>query len=110
MVIRVVSALAAAAIAVPAMAVDRLPYDMGFFTPSLAPEPQQGPQIGYDMGGLLYERTPDHIALGYRLDGLTGSVPAYRVVRDVGPLEYKLEGLVHAMPSWQAVAIGTGAP
>lgn len=91
------------------MAADRLPYDLGFFMPILAPEPQRGPHIGYDISGLLYERAPDHIALGYRLDGLTGSVPAYRVVRDVGPLEYKLEGLVHAVPAGRRLALGVGA-
>ena len=110
MVIRVVFALAATAISIPAMAGDRLPYDLGFFTQTVATEPQRGPQIGYDISGLLYERAPDHIALGYRLEGLTGSVPAYRVVRDVGPLEYKLEGLVQVVPAWQGVATGAGAP
>jgi hypothetical protein len=110
MVIRVVSALAAVAISVPAMAADKLPYDLGFFIQAPTQEPQRGPQISYDISGLLYERAPDHIALGYRLEGLTGSVPAYRVVRDVGPLEYKLEGLVHADPAGRSLAIGVGAP
>lgn len=63
--------------------------------------------MGYDMGGLLYERTPDHVALGYRLEGLTGSIPAYRVIREVGPLEYELRGLLFAQAG---AAMGAGAP
>jgi len=114
MVIRVVSALAVAAIAFPALAADRLPYDIANFSYSPAPDPQKAPQsspqIGYDVGGLLYERTPDHIALGYRLDGLTGSVPAYRVVRDVGPLDYELGGLLFAHSAAPGISIGAGAP
>lgn len=102
MVIRVVFVLAAAAIAVPALAADRLPYDMT----SLVHPPGHTPQIGYDVSGLLYERTPDHVALGYRLEGLTGSVAAYRVVRDVGPLEYELMGLVYAGSGARGISMG----
>ncbi|QLC25241.1 hypothetical protein HFP57_09565 [Parasphingopyxis algicola] len=90
MVIRVVSALAAAAVAFPAAAAERLPYDIVNFTRT----PAYAPQIGYDVGGLLYDRVPDHVALGYRLDGLTGTVPAYRIIRDVGPLDYDTDGLL----------------
>lgn len=66
--------------------------------------------MSYDVSGLLYERVPDHIALGYRLEGLTGSVPAYRVVRDVGPLEYELRGLVYAESGARSTSMGAGAP
>lgn len=90
MVIRVVFALAAAALAVPALAADRLPYDIVNFTRT----PAYAPQIGYDVGGLLYDRVPDHVALGYRLDGLTGVQPTYRVIRDYGPLDYDTDGLL----------------
>ncbi|MGP1346318.1 MAG: hypothetical protein ACTS3F_06585 [Phycisphaerales bacterium] len=90
MVIRVVFALAAAALAVPALAADRLPYDIVNFTRT----PAHAPQIGYDVGGLLYDRVPDHVALGYRLDGLTGMQPTYRVIRDYGPLDYDTDGLL----------------
>jgi hypothetical protein len=103
MVIRVVFALAAAAIAFPALAADKLSYDIVNFSRT----PANTPQIGYDVSGLLYARAPDHVALGYRLDGLTGSVPAYRVVRDVGPLDYELKGLLYAH---RGVSMGAGAP
>lgn len=116
MVIRVVSALAVAAMAFPASAAEKLPYDIANFgfgpsrTADPSPVRSAGPQIAYDVSGLLYERMPDHIALGYRIDGLTGSVPAYRVVRDVGPLEYELEGLVLAPAARPSLAVAAGAP
>ncbi|RED17477.1 hypothetical protein [Parasphingopyxis lamellibrachiae] len=116
MVIRVVSALVAAAMAFPASAAEKLPYDIANFgfgpSQTVAPSAMRspGPQIAYDVSGLLYERMPDHVALGYRLEGLTGSVPAYRVVREVGPLEYKLEGLVHAPATGPSLAMAAGAP
>ncbi|MEM8694931.1 MAG: hypothetical protein AAGE05_02790 [Pseudomonadota bacterium] len=97
MVTRVVFAFAGAALAVgalsgPAMAAERLPYDIVNFTRT----PAYAPQIGYEVSALLYDRVPDHIALGYRLEGLTGSVPTYRQIRDFGPLEYQMEGLLNA--------------
>ncbi|MGP1353505.1 MAG: hypothetical protein ACTS1Z_09290 [Parasphingopyxis sp.] len=111
MVIRVVSA-AALLCATPPLAAQQLPYVLGNLTgipdsaPSPAPllspmpepaEPQPlGPQIAYDVTGLLYNRTPDYLALGYDLEGLTGSVATHRVIRDYGPLEYEFEGLVRA--------------
>ena len=106
MVIRVVFALAAVAFAFPALAADKLSYEIANFSHSAV----RGPQIGYDVSGLLYERTPDHIALGYRLEGLTGSVPTYRVVRDVGPLDYELQGLLFAQSGASGMLIGAGAP
>lgn len=108
MVIRVVFA-AALFCATPPLAAQQLPYVLGNLTgipdaappptPLLPPTPEPepiGPQIAYDITGLLYNRTPDYLALGYDLEGLTGSVATHRVIRDYGPLDYELEGLVRA--------------
>ena len=89
MVTRVVSLLAVAGLAVPAAA-ESLPYDIGNFyrTPAYTPE------ISYDISSLLYDRTPDHAALGYRTDAITGGTATHRVVRDYGPLDYNTDGLL----------------
>ncbi|QLC22306.1 hypothetical protein HFP51_09020 [Parasphingopyxis sp. CP4] len=89
MVIRVVSLLAVAALAAPASA-ESLPYDIGNFyrTPAYTPE------IGYDISSLLYDRTPDHAALGYRTEAITGGSATHRVVREYGPLDYDTDGLL----------------
>lgn len=101
MVIRVVLAAALVAAASP-LGAQQLPYVLGNLTgvPDRPPMPepllpqQPGPQIGYDVSGLLYNRTPDYLALGYDLEGLTGTVATHRVIRDYGPLDYEFEGLV----------------
>lgn len=111
MVIRVVFA-AALFCATPPLAAQQLPYVLGNLTgiPDSAPPPAPllpptpapaepeplGPQFAYDVTGLLYNRTPDYLALGYDLEGLTGSIATHRVIRDYGPLEYEFEGLVRA--------------
>ena len=89
MVIRVVSLLAIAALAAPAAA-ETLPYDIANFyrTPAYSPE------IGYDVSSLLYDRTPDHAALGYRSEAITGGTATHRIVRDYGPLDYNTDGLL----------------
>ena len=92
MVIRVVSTLALLLAASPALAVDRLPYDIMNFSRT----PAYNPQISYDVTSLLFERVPDHAALGYRVDELTGSTASHRVIRDFGPLSYDMTGLLYA--------------
>ncbi|WP_299324141.1 hypothetical protein [Parasphingopyxis sp.] len=108
MVTRVVFA-AALLCATSPLAAQQLPYILGNLTgipeaappptPLLPPTPEpepRGPQIAYDVSSLLYNRTPDYLALGYDLEGLTGSVATHRVIRDYGPLDYEFEGLVRA--------------
>ena len=43
---------------------------------------------------MLYDRTPDHAALGYRTEEITGGTAAHRIVRDYGPLDYDTDGLL----------------
>lgn len=124
MVIRVVLAAAAlASAAMPAAAQQPLPYDIdNFFSvrgeaapraPVAAPEPQvqprqqrepisllpvrRGPRIAYNLDGLFFNRVPDYVALGYRLEGLTDYVPPYRDGRDVTPLRYELDNLLFGL-------------
>lgn len=92
MVIRVVSALALILAASPALAADRLPYDIMNFSRT----PAYNPQISYDVTNLLFERVPDQVALGYRVDELTGSTASHREIRDFGSLSYDLTGLLYA--------------
>lgn len=96
MVIRVVFAAALASIALPASAAPKafdLPYDIADFFRT----PSYRPQIAYDVDGLIFDRVPDHVSLGYRVQGLNGDyVRPFRRVRDVGPLPYDFENLVLA--------------
>ena len=94
MVIRVVLAVALAAMAVPAHSAEppRLPYDIAnFFAITEA-----RPQMPYALDRLLFDRVPDHVALAYRLDGLIGAapVPLLPPRNPDGSLDYELEGLV----------------
>ena len=89
MVFRVVSLLAITALAAPAAA-ETLPYDIANFYRT----PAYNPEIGYDVSSLLYDRTPDHAALGYRTEAITGGTATHRIVRDYGPLDYDTDGLL----------------
>ncbi len=101
MVIRVVFAVALATLALPVAAQNAppLPYDIANFYElpgsQTSVKPEEGPQIAYaGLEALLYNRVPDHIALGYRLEGLTGYVEPYRNGRDIDPLIYDFRNLV----------------
>lgn len=99
MVIRVVSAFAVLATA-SAAAAQTLPYEIANLTgvpASAPPVAARAPFIGYDMAGLLYDRMPDHHALGYDMERITGGVATHRTIRDYGPLDYDIEGLVRAI-------------
>lgn len=71
---------------------ETLPYDIANFYRT----PAHNPRIAYDVDALLYDQVPDHIALGYRVNELSGGVQPYRDGRDVTPLLYVLNGLVSA--------------
>ena len=81
--------MSALALAAPAAA-ETLPDDIANFyrTPAYSPE------IGYDVSSLLFDRTPDHAALGYRTEAITGGTATHRIVRDYGPLDYNMDGLL----------------
>lgn len=98
MVIRVVFALALLAAAAAPATAQRAPANLI--------DMSRGGMLRYDFDGLLFERAPDHVSLGYDLEGLTGTVATYRMIRDYGPLDYNLEGLIFAQLSrdWQARA------
>ena len=63
--------------------------------PIPVPQPAPRNRVDYDVDRLLFNRTPDYMALGYDLTGLTG-LPMQAERRDHGPLEYRLDGLVQA--------------
>jgi hypothetical protein len=71
---------------------ETLPYDIANFYRT----PAHNPRIAYEVDALLYDHVPDHIALGYRINNLSGGVQPYRDGRDVTPLLYVLNGLVSA--------------
>lgn len=122
MVTRVVlPAILLACAAMPAAAQQPLPYDIDNFfrvrgaEPPPTPEPEpaprreirrepisllperRSPRIAYNLDGLFYNRVPDYVALGYRLDGLTDYVPRYRDGREVTPLRYEFDGLLYGL-------------
>ncbi|NNC71987.1 MAG: hypothetical protein HKN78_03830 [Sphingomonadaceae bacterium] len=126
MVFRVVlGATALASAAIPAVAQQPLPYDIDNFfrvwgeTPPPVVQPQarpearpraqprrepisllpvrRGPRIAYNLDGLFFNRVPDYVALGYRLEGLTDYVPPYRDGRNVTPLRYELDNLLFGL-------------
>ncbi|NNC72810.1 MAG: hypothetical protein HKN78_08025 [Sphingomonadaceae bacterium] len=124
MIFRVVlAATALALITMPVAAQQPLPYDIDNFfrvkgeaappAPVAAPEPRveprqqrepisllpvrRVPRIAYNLDGLIFNRVPDYVALGYRLEGLTDYVPPYRDGRDVTPLRYELDNLLFGL-------------
>lgn len=67
-----------------------MPYDIDNFFRT----PAVNPKLDYRLDAMLYDRVPDHIALGYRLEGLTGAVPRHRNGMDAGPLDYDIKDLL----------------
>jgi len=90
MIVRLVLGFAMACAAFPAAAGALLPYDIDNFFRT----PAMNPQLDYRLEAMLYDRVPDHIALGYRLEGLTGAVASHRNGIDAGPLDYDIKDLL----------------